>query len=77
MREKMKKVYWSCERERWNKIGEWVGEYSSKLVSNFTHQNFLVKMVRLLGVIFLCFHQIGSPKNYFDETIRNALRQIK
>jgi hypothetical protein len=24
--------------------------YSSELVSNFTHQNFLVKMVRLLGV---------------------------
>jgi hypothetical protein len=26
--------------------------YSSELVSNFTHQNFLVKMVWLLGVIF-------------------------
>jgi hypothetical protein len=26
--------------------------YSSKLVSNFTHQNFLVKMVRQLGVVF-------------------------
>jgi hypothetical protein len=26
--------------------------YSSKLVSNFTHQNFLVKIVRLLGVVF-------------------------
>jgi hypothetical protein len=26
--------------------------YSSKLVSIFTYQNFLVKVVRLLGVIF-------------------------
>jgi len=26
--------------------------YSSEFVSNFTHQNFLVKIVRLLGVIF-------------------------
>jgi hypothetical protein len=29
--------------------------YSSELVSNFTHQNFLVKIVRLLEVIFLVF----------------------
>jgi ABC-type multidrug transport system fused ATPase/permease subunit len=29
--------------------------YSSELVSNFTHQNFLVKMVRLQGVVFLVF----------------------
>jgi hypothetical protein len=35
---------------------------SSNLVSNFSHQIFLVKMVRLLGVIFQNFHQIGSPK---------------
>jgi hypothetical protein len=36
-----------------NLVSELVSEYySSKLVSNFTHQNFLVKMVRLLGVIF-------------------------
>jgi hypothetical protein len=26
--------------------------YSSELVNNFTHQNFLVKIVRLLGVVF-------------------------
>jgi len=26
--------------------------YSSKLVSIFTHQNFLVKVVRLLKVVF-------------------------
>jgi hypothetical protein len=26
--------------------------YSSELVSNFTHQNFFVKIVRLLGVFF-------------------------
>jgi hypothetical protein len=29
--------------------------YSSKLVSIFNHQNFLVKVVRLLGVVFLVF----------------------
>jgi hypothetical protein len=40
-----KKMCWSCEREMWNKIW-WV---------NITHQNFLVKMVRLLRVIFLEF----------------------
>jgi hypothetical protein len=34
-------------------VRELVSEYySSKLVSIFTHQNFLVKVVRLLGVIF-------------------------
>jgi hypothetical protein len=33
-------------------VSELVNEYySSELESNFTHQNFLVKMVRLLGVI--------------------------
>jgi len=26
--------------------------YSSKLVSIYTHQNFLVEVVRLLGVVF-------------------------
>jgi hypothetical protein len=35
---------------------------SSNLVSNFSHQIFLVKMVRLLGVVFQDFHQIGLPK---------------
>jgi hypothetical protein len=36
-----------------NLVNELVSEYySSELVSNFIHQNFLVKMVRLLGVIF-------------------------
>jgi hypothetical protein len=35
---------------------------SSNLVSNFSHQIFLVKIVRLLGVIFQDLHQIGSPK---------------
>jgi hypothetical protein len=29
--------------------------YSSKLVSIFTHQNFLVKVVRLLEVVFSIF----------------------
>jgi hypothetical protein len=46
-----------------NLVSELVSEYYSLgLVSNFTHQNFLVKMVTLLGVVFQCFHQIGSPK---------------
>jgi hypothetical protein len=36
-----------------NLVSELVSEYySSELLSNFTHQIFLVKMVRLLGVIF-------------------------
>jgi hypothetical protein len=35
---------------------------SSNLVSNFSHPIFLVKIVRLLGVIFQDFYQIGSPK---------------
>jgi hypothetical protein len=44
-------------------VRELVSEYySSELVSNFTHQNFLIKVVRLLGVIFSCFYQIDSPK---------------
>jgi hypothetical protein len=34
----------------------------SNLVSNFSHQIFLGKMVRLLGVVFQYFHQICSPK---------------
>jgi hypothetical protein len=46
---------------------------SSNLVSNFSHQIFLVKIVRLLGVVFQDFHQIGSLKNYFDEATKNAL----
>jgi hypothetical protein len=34
-------------------VSDLVSEYySSELVSNFTHQNFLVNMVRLLGVFF-------------------------
>jgi hypothetical protein len=35
---------------------------SSNFVSNFSHQIFLVKIVRLLGMIFQDFHQIGLPK---------------
>jgi hypothetical protein len=62
-----------CDRslEREKKI---VSEYySSKLVSNFTHQNFFVKVVRFLEVILWCFHQISSPKSYFGEATRNIL----
>jgi hypothetical protein len=41
------------ENERKKKCANHVREKGeTKLVSNFTHQNFLVKMVRLLGVIF-------------------------
>jgi len=37
------------EKEETKLVSEY---YSSKFVSNFTHQNFLVKVVRLLGVDF-------------------------
>jgi hypothetical protein len=52
--ERKKNVLWSYEREMRNKIDERVVSeyYWSKLVSIFTHQNFLVKVVRLLGVVF-------------------------
>jgi hypothetical protein len=34
-------------------VSELVSEYySSELVSNFTHQNFLIKMMKLLGMGF-------------------------
>jgi hypothetical protein len=54
MREKMKKKKKKCddhgrEKEETKLVSEY---YSSKFVSNFTHQNFLVKVVRLLGVDF-------------------------
>jgi hypothetical protein len=46
-----------------NLVNELLSENaSSNLVSNFSHQIFLVKMVRLLGVVFQDFHQIGSLK---------------
>jgi hypothetical protein len=36
-----------------NLVSELVSEYySSELVSNFTYQNFFVKMVRLMRVVF-------------------------
>jgi hypothetical protein len=55
-----------CEKKKGKKCADIVREkgetklvrelmskyYSSKLVSIFTHQNFLVKVVRLLGVVF-------------------------
>jgi ribosomal protein L10 len=41
------------EKGKTKLVSEFVSKYySSKLVSIFTHQNFLVKMVRLLRVIF-------------------------
>jgi hypothetical protein len=62
------------EREKKKLVRELVSEYySSELVSNFIHQNFFVKVVRFLEVIFWCFHQISSPKNYFGEATRNIL----
>jgi hypothetical protein len=46
-----------------NLVSELLSENAlSNLVSNFSHQIFLVKMIRLPGVIFQDFHQIGSPK---------------
>jgi hypothetical protein len=67
------KLIVSCDRVREKKVKlvrELVSKYYlSELVSNFTHQNFLVKVVRLLGVVcffffffFFFFHQIDSPK---------------
>jgi hypothetical protein len=51
MGEEMKKV--CCDHVREKEETKLVSEYySSKLVSIFTHQNFLVKVVRLLGVAF-------------------------
>jgi hypothetical protein len=51
MGEEMKKV--CCDHVREKEETKLVSEYySSKLVSIFTHQNFLVKVVRLLGVTF-------------------------
>jgi hypothetical protein len=35
---------------------------SSNLVSNFNYKFFLVKMVKLLGVVFQDFYQISSLK---------------
>jgi hypothetical protein len=53
MREKKKCDDHVREKGETNLVSELVSEYySSKLVSNFTYQNFLVKMVRLLRVIF-------------------------
>jgi hypothetical protein len=41
------------EKRETKLIKELVSEYySSKLVSIFTHKNFLVKVVMLLGVVF-------------------------
>jgi predicted P-loop ATPase len=60
--EKSVLIMWE-RKVKQNLVSELVSEYySSELVSNFTHQNFLVKMVRLLGVVLECFHQIDSPK---------------
>jgi hypothetical protein len=53
MREKRKKsvlIMWERNVKQ-NLVNEY---YSSELVSNFTHQNFLVKMMRL-GVVFFVF----------------------
>jgi hypothetical protein len=41
------------EKGKTKLVSELVSKYYSlELVSNFTHQNFLVKMVRLLRVVF-------------------------
>jgi hypothetical protein len=63
-RKKEKSVLIMWERKmKQNLVSELLSENaSSNLVSNFSHQIFLVKMVRLLEVIFQNFHLIGSPK---------------
>jgi hypothetical protein len=61
--ERRKKKKWACDRGREKTEIELLSENaSSNLTSNFSHQIFLVKMVRLLGVVFKSFHQIDSPK---------------
>jgi hypothetical protein len=37
--------------------------YSSELVSNFTYQNFLIKIVRLVRVIFSVFIKLTRQNN--------------
>jgi hypothetical protein len=54
-------------------VFKWFGEWT---VLTVTHQILLVIVVRLLGVIFMYFHQIASPKSYFGEAVRNALTQL-
>jgi hypothetical protein len=63
-RKKEKNMLIMWERNvKQNLVSELLSENaSSNLVSNFSHQIFLVKMVRLLGVVFQNFHQIGSSK---------------
>jgi hypothetical protein len=54
-RKKEKKKYADHVKEKGETklMNELVSEYySSEFVSNFTHQNFLVQMVRLLRVVF-------------------------
>jgi hypothetical protein len=45
-----------------NLVSELSKNASSNLISNFSHQIFLVKMVRLLRVVFQDFHKIDSLK---------------
>jgi len=63
-RKKEKSVLIAWERKvKQNLVSGLLSENaSSNLVSNFSHPIFLVKIVRLLGVIFQDFYQIGSPK---------------
>jgi hypothetical protein len=52
-RKKKKSVHHVREKSETKLVSELVSEYySSEFVSNFTHQNFLIKMVRLLRVVF-------------------------
>jgi hypothetical protein len=66
MREKRKKKSANHVREKREAklVREFVSEYySSKLVSIFTHQNFLVKVMRLLGVFFSVFIKLVHQNN--------------
>jgi hypothetical protein len=45
-------------------MSELVSEYYLlELVSNFTHKNFLVKMVKLLGVVFSVLIKLAHQNN--------------
>jgi len=66
-KEKKKKVCWSCEKEMRNKIGKRVGKWILLIkIGEFTHQNFLVKVVMLLGIFFSIFIKLTHQNNFGD-----------
>jgi hypothetical protein len=73
MREERKKAYCDHVREKWETklVRELVSEYySSKLLSILTYQNFLVKVMRLLGVFFSVFIKLAHKNNFLAIFVR-------